>query len=793
MENTNRIPGKSLRKILILILLGQFISTLIFSQEILIHKRDATVWAQEQIIYGELNEFQNDSGNLFLNGEPISFNISSVNNSFEVPIKVGEGENTIIIEVDNQGSTIISDTLLLTLGYNVRPEVFAYANIEGSDMSLHVRILENPDSSSLDYLWSADQNNPSSSVLFNPTDTSTGFQILELMDGEFYYDLRVISSDGDTVKARTFITIKDGVAKAFNYKTDYASWIDSAIIYEITPYIFVQNGKFKNITDKIPEIVRLGINTIWIQPIQKTRYGGQGYDITGYFEVRSDLGTEEELGELVSVAKEHGLKVLFDFVPNHSSVHHPYANDTKLHGTDSHYWDFYQREYDNVPYSQHYSRSGNFINYFWDIMANLNFYNPEVKKWISEAIRYWVEKYDIDGYRFDAVWGVNARNPEFMKDVRFILKRLKPEILMLAEDKATWPETFDENFDLAFDWFPEQSWVSHWTWQTNYSTSSNPTIFNNWNENARGDLLRDAITNNGEGYAPNAKILRFMGNNDIYHFIYHHDEERTRMAASLLFTLHGVPLIYNGQEVGRGGHPYSTNQIFTPNDPLDKLDSKNFFPFYQRLIEIRKSYPALISHNYMEVSVNPDNYTFGFRRWNEDQNIFTILNMKSDANTVTVSLPVDELEMDSTKQFYLTDLFSGDFISGTISELSEFNMNMERYSAKILLLADSVEHVTGVNNDLANETLPKSFRMSQNYPNPFNSSTNIQFRVPSSGDVVLKIFDVLGREIITLVDEFKIAGIHKLNYKSNNLPSGVYFYKLKFKHSSLTRKMILLK
>ena len=167
--------------------------------------------------------------------------------------------------------------------------------------------------------------------------------------------------------------------------------------------------------------------------------------------------------------------------------------------------------------------------------------------------------------------------------------------------------------------------------------------------------------------------------------------------------------------------------------------------------------------------------------------------MNSDAKNVTVTLPVDDLQLDSTKLYYLTDLISGDFISGTIAELSDFNMNMERYSTKILLLADSVEHVTGINDDLANESLPNSFRLSQNYPNPFNSSTNIQFSIPSSGDVVMKVFDVLGREVITLVEEFKIAGIYKLNYNSNYLPSGIYFYKLSFNNNSITRKMILIK
>ena len=59
---------------------------------------------------------------------------------------------------------------------------------------------------------------------------------------------------------------------------------------------------------------------------------------------------------------------------------------------------------------------------------------------------------DIDGYRFDAVWGVNARKPDFTTQLRLALKRVKPEILMLAEDKATSSMVFDERFDVAFDW-----------------------------------------------------------------------------------------------------------------------------------------------------------------------------------------------------------------------------------------------------------------------------------------------------------------------------------------------------
>src|SRR5690606_10899326 len=229
------------------------------------------------------------------------------------------------------------------------------------------------------------------------------------------------------------------------------------------------------------------------------------------FKVRPDLGSESDLRNLIKTAKSYGLKVLFDFVANHSSIHHPYAKASSADGEDSYYWNFYQRTEDNAPYSQHYQHYNGFINYFWDELPNLNFDNPEVQKWITEATKYWIENFGIDGYRFDAIWGVNARKPEFTKELRLALERIKPEVLMLAEDKATHPHVFDERFDAAYDWTASYDWVSQWVWQTDYDPSYNPTIFLA-SVTSRAGLLRRSLNNDGNGYAPDARILRFTGN-----------------------------------------------------------------------------------------------------------------------------------------------------------------------------------------------------------------------------------------------------------------------------------------
>ena len=575
-------------------------------------------------------------------------------------------------------------------------------------------MLSNPGNPSLSYEWSAGENNPGTVSISGINDTVAAFTLPSNSPlGEYYFYLSVYTSTGDTVKAGTFITNYQDSITVFHIKEDHAAWIDSAVIYEITPYNFVANGDFNDIINKIPDLVRLGINTIWIQPVMGTRNGGQGYDIVNYFSVRGDYGSPQDLHNLVQTAKSYGMKVMFDFVPNHSSKYHPYAQNSITYGEDSHYYNFYQRTLDNAPYSQYYNVDPDgFIYYFWNELVNLNYDNPEVQRWITEACKYWVENYDIDGYRFDAVWGVNARNPEFMKNLRLALKRIKPGFLMLAEDKASQASTFDENFDAAFDWYPEESWVSHWVWQTDYNPNANPTIFNYQNENQRSNLLREAITNRGNGYVPGAKILRFMENNDQFHFITHHGLARTKMVAALEFTLDGIPLMYNGQEIGIEGHPYEIEFTFFPGFPIDHFDPDHLFPYYKNLIHWRKTLPALFEGSYQELPVTPNQSVFSFRRFIDDQNVITVLNMGASSANAVVTLPINEMNLDSSRTYYMTNLLEGDVISGTPEELSSITVPMDNFSAKVYLLADSIVQVTGTHNFASGNEVPGSFELS---------------------------------------------------------------------------------
>jgi hypothetical protein len=99
--------------------------------------------------------------------------------------------------------------------------------------------------------------------------------------------------------------------------------------------------------------------------------------------------------------------------------------------------------------------------------------------------------------------------------------------------------------------------------------------------------------------------------------------------------------------------------------------------------------------------------------------------------------------------------------------------------------------VTDVEDDV--ESVPTGFQLFQNYPNPFNPTTAIRFGLPVSGWVSLKIFNMLGQEIATLVNDFKSAGIHTVTFNAFGLPSGVYFYKVESAGKGAVRKLVLLK
>lgn len=650
---------------------------------ITLNKKDAEVWYPEQTITGKVSGIETNQ--ITVHYEDSTFLVSvNRDHNFSFQLTLRDKKNRIWAEVpfQEQSAIVISDTLDLTLGYTPTPVIKPTVTIEDEKAILKAEIIENPYHRSLSFVWMPDSLNPAKSKIQNKKKSTITVKIPNKL-GHYFFNLLVISGR-DSVWFQTMVTRRREGLQAFNIEKDAPYWMDKAIIYEITPYSFVKDGTFKAITAKLSELKRLGINTIWLQPVTLSYNKGQGYDVIDYFAVDPELGTERDLQHLITEAKDLGLRVLFDIVLNHTSIQHPYAENSIKYGKESHYYDYYQRNKDGKPYSSYYSiNEHGFINYFWDELVNLNYKNKEVRRWMLEACKYWVRKYDIDGYRFDAIWGVNARMPSFGQRLRIELKSIKPDILLLAEDKGSNPIVFKQGFDAAYDWKADTSWISHWSWAYEYNSRKNLTIFNHPDHDKRGKMLRQALFGNEENAH---RLLRFIGNNDLAPFIQDHALKQTKMAAALLFSIPGIPMLYSGQEIGKRGHPYSINAIFRRDSTIKSLDYLGLFNYYQKLIRIHKKYLALSGKEMNKLSVFPNEAISAFHRWAGDRHFVVIINMDNKDNTAVVD--IRDISFDNNCCIYhLQDVLSGDVFE-VQRDLSQIAIEMSAHSVRWLLLIE---------------------------------------------------------------------------------------------------------
>lgn len=578
-------------------------------------KKDATVWSVNQTIKGKSNQ----SGNYWLYHNGVKRMIPVNNGQFEIPLRLEEIKNRFWI-MDPSGSNVISDTLSLDLGYEPIPFLKPVLESSKGQLVLHIETMENPLSEELHLNWESEPKNPEKLNFENLGSSKIGIS-KPSKDGDYWINIRNNSKFGNHTFKAMFRKTGEEITVFGSDNPDHP-WMNKAILYQLSPYNFTENGGLDAITEKLDDIAGLGINTLYLQPIFLNSRKGQGYDIVNYFKINPAYGDEENLRKLMDRAKQLGMKVLFDLVINHSSIHHPYAKDRIQHGKQSHYDDFYHTTFDGAKYSSNYNADEyGFINYFWKDLVNLNYDNEEVQRWMLEACKYWVNTFDIDGYRFDAIWGVMARKPEFGLRLREELKAIKPEIFMLAEAKGREADVYKNGYDAAYDWTSDTLWVSQWSWEYEYNESENKTAFNHPESSKRVEILTDAIFDNPE-YTD--RILRFTENNDLPRFPVDHGLQRSKLASALVFSLPGIPMLYQGQEIGALSHPYTSKPVFARETSIASFDENNLYGFYQDLIRKRKENPALFKGEL--IPLRQFDSIVGFWRKSDNQEILVLLN-----------------------------------------------------------------------------------------------------------------------------------------------------------------------
>ncbi|MCB0753591.1 MAG: hypothetical protein KDC52_19120, partial [Ignavibacteriae bacterium] len=339
-------------------------------------------------------------------------------------------------------------------------------------------------------------------------------------DGEYFFDVRVRDSKGRIALARLQVNAY-GDSVYIPQINDHAAWIDDAIFYEIYPRSYSSTGDFKGIKNKIPDMIDLGINAVWLMPIYKGPTV-HGYEITNYFDFEEDYGNVNDFKELVTALHNVGIKIVLDFVVNHTSIQHPFMQNVLEYKEYSPWANFYL--WDGEPGNSNYE-----FYFDWGSLPNLNHQNKDVRNYFIKAAKYWVSEFDIDGYRCDVAWGVEERNTEFWQEWRNALKNIKPELFLEAEASSGNPVFYQNRFDSANDWDLRTKLIN----VTNGSVSI--------------DVLDAELR---KLYPYYARPFRFVENHDEVRVASSHDAQRSKLMHTILMTANGIPLIYSGGEVG---------------------------------------------------------------------------------------------------------------------------------------------------------------------------------------------------------------------------------------------------
>jgi len=389
-----------------------------------------------------------------------------------------------------------------------------------------------------------------------------------------------------------------------------ADWIRSAVIYELNPRTFSAVGDFKGIESRLDYLKDLGVTVIWIMPIhpvgQVKRKGtlGSAYSVKDYYEIDPAYGTKDDFKHLVQAAHQRGLKVILDIVANHTS-------------------------WDSVLIKQHpeffkKDPAGNIIppDPDWTDVAGLDYRNPQLRAYMTDMMKYWLKDFELDGFRCDVASGPPQ---DFWESVRAELEKIKPDILMIAE--ANKPELLTKAFDLDYAW-PFHSTI------TNVFENGTPAqmIINDWQTEH-------------DRYGKGVVELRFSDDHDEKRAIARFGERGTLAASTLVFTSDGVPLLYNGMEVGdttESGAPalFENLKVFWP---IAERRS-NFLPFYKQLIALRRAHPALQQGETEWVQNGaPDRVLTYFRRGGGEE-YFVAINCSNQPYAGVAAVPHGEYE-----------------------------------------------------------------------------------------------------------------------------------------------------
>jgi hypothetical protein len=381
-----------------------------------------------------------------------------------------------------------------------------------------------------------------------------------------------------------------------------AQWVRDAVVYEVYLRSFSPQGRFRSLEQRLPELKDLGVTVIWLMPIQPVgefnRKGKLGslYAVQDYYGVNPRFGTMDDFKSLVQATHKLGMKIVIDLVANHTSwdsqliMEHPEWFTTNAEGAIV------------AP------------NVDWTDVAELNYNSHELRKYMISMMEFWVQDVGIDGFRCNVAELVPT---DFWERARKELDKIKP-IMMLSE--GTLPEHHVEAFDITYSWAVCDAFAKVMTGSTPVS------------------IFDDILKNEANRFPKGSLRLRFNSNHDKNASdapaVTKYTAQGAKATAVFTFTYPGVPLIYNGEEVGNDRKLDLFDKV-----EIDWSKHPDFREFYTKLGALHREHPALRGGEFVRLVNSDDHKVYSFLRRSGGDQVVVIVNFADGPKSVEVTLP----------------------------------------------------------------------------------------------------------------------------------------------------------
>ncbi len=398
----------------------------------------------------------------------------------------------------------------------------------------------------------------------------------------------------------------------------HPEWSKKATIYEVNLRQYTQEGTFRAFENHLPRLKNMGIDIIWLMPIhpigEKNRKGSMGsyYSVKDYYSVNKEFGSEADFQHLVDKIHEMGMYVILDWVANHSAWDNPLATEHP---------EWYTK-----------TKTGNFQPtpwYDWDDIIDFDYEQPGIRKYMTEALKYWVKEFDIDGYRCDVAGFMPL---DFWDNARTELDAIKP-VFMLAEWESR--DLHKKAFDMTYSW-------SLWN-KLHDATVGGKSI----------NGLVEYMAHDVSTFPKNGYRMTFIDNHDKNSWEgtpFSNFGKGLETSMVMAATVSGMPLVYSGQEAG-----LNRSLKFFDKDVIKWNDHK-FAELYKTLFELKHDNQALWNGKYggemVRIYNDQMDKIISFSREKNEDKVIALFNFSNEKVTVNLNA---ENEIGT-----YTNAFSGD-------------------------------------------------------------------------------------------------------------------------------------